>query len=47
MFIILSIAFSAVIILIADLDKSGTSTTSIIKVSQQPMLDLQQRLLLR
>lgn len=47
MFLILSIAFSAVIILIADLDKSGTSSTSIIKISQQPMLDLQERLKMR
>lgn len=47
MFILLAIAFSAVIILITDLDKSGATSNSIIRISQQPMFDLQKRLLMR
>lgn len=47
MFLILSIAFSAVIILIADLDKSGAATNSIIQINQQPLIDLQKRIQFR
>lgn len=40
----LSLAFSAVIVLIADLDRSGTGKTGIIQISPQPVIDLQQRI---
>jgi hypothetical protein len=40
----LSLAFSAVVVLIADLDRTGTGGTGLIKVRQQPMIDLQDRL---
>jgi hypothetical protein len=42
--IALSLAFSGVMILIVDLDRSGTGTSGAIKVTQQPMRDLYQRL---
>ena len=42
--IALSLAFSGVMILIVDLDRSGTGTAGAIRVSQQPMRDLHQRL---
>lgn len=41
----LALAFSAVILLIADLDRSGSGKIGIIQVNPKPMLDLQQRLL--
>ena len=40
----LSLAFSGVMILIIDLDRSGTSAVGSIRVSQQPIKDLHQRL---
>lgn len=40
----LALAFSAVILLIADLDRSGSGKIGIIQVNPKPMLDLQQRL---
>ena len=40
----LSLAFSGVMILIVDLDRSGTGAIGAISVSQQPMIDLHQRL---
>ena len=40
----LSLAFSGVMILIVDLDRSGASATGAISVSQQPMIDLHQKL---
>jgi hypothetical protein len=39
--LLLSFAFSTVILLIADLDRAGEG---LLKVSQQPMLELQQKL---
>jgi hypothetical protein len=39
-----SLAFSTVILLIADLDRSGAKGAKLIKVELQPMLDLQQRI---
>jgi hypothetical protein len=42
--IVLSLAFSAVVVLIADLDRAGSATASTIRVSQQPVIDLQRRL---
>jgi hypothetical protein len=40
----LSLAFSGVMILIVDLDRSGTGAIGAISVSQQPMIDLHKRL---
>ncbi|HET7641016.1 MAG TPA: hypothetical protein VFK47_20065, partial [Ktedonobacteraceae bacterium] len=40
----LSLAFSGVMILIVDLDRSGAGTQGAIQVSQQPMRDLHERL---
>lgn len=40
----LSLAFSGVMILIVDLDRSGTGTAGAISVNQQPMRDLHERL---
>ena len=40
--LMLSLALSTVITLIADLDRTGTGGTGLIKVEQQPMIDLQQ-----
>ncbi len=40
--LILSLALSTVILLIVDLDRSGVRGAGLIKVEQQPMLDLQQ-----
>ena len=40
----LSLAFSGVMILIVDLDRSGTGASGAISVSQQPMIDLHKRL---
>ncbi|HSE33867.1 MAG TPA: hypothetical protein VLA93_20010 [Pyrinomonadaceae bacterium] len=40
----LSLAFSAVMVLIADLDRSGAGTTSAITVNQQPLIDMHRRL---
>jgi hypothetical protein len=42
--IALSLAFSAVVVLIADLDRSGAGARGMISMNQQPMLDLQERL---
>lgn len=42
--LILSLALSTVILLIADLDRTGVRGAGLIKVEQQPMLDLQQRI---
>ena len=42
--IALSLAFSGVMILIVDLDRSGTGAVGAITVSQQPMIDLRDRL---
>lgn len=41
---ILSLSFSVVIILIADLDNSNTGKEGIISISQEPMIRLEQRL---
>lgn len=40
----LSLAFSGVMVLIADLDRSGAGTTSAITVNQQPLIDMHRRL---
>jgi hypothetical protein len=40
--LILSLSLSTVILLIADLDRSGARGAGLIKVEQQPMIDLQQ-----
>jgi hypothetical protein len=40
----LALAFSGVIILIVDLDRSGTGTVGAISVSEQPLIDLHDRL---
>lgn len=40
----LSLAFSGVMLLIVDLDRSGASTAGAIQVSQQPLVDLHRRL---
>jgi hypothetical protein len=40
----LSLAFSGVMVLIVDLDRSGGGTIGAIQVSQQPLLDLHERL---
>ncbi len=42
--ITLSLAFSAVISLIADLDNSGTARPTFIQVNPQPLINLQQRI---
>lgn len=42
--IALSLAFSGVMILIVDLDRSGTGAVGAITVSQQPMIDLRDKL---
>lgn len=42
--IALSLAFSGVMILIVDLDRSGTGAVGAINVSQQPMIDLRDKL---
>lgn len=42
--IALSLAFSGVMILIVDLDRSGTGAIGAITVSQQPMIDLRDRM---
>jgi hypothetical protein len=42
--LMLSLALSTVILLIADLDRSGARGTALIKVELQPMIDLQQRI---
>ena len=42
--IALSLAFSGVMILIVDLDRSGAGAIGAISVSQQPMIDLRDRL---
>jgi hypothetical protein len=42
--LMLSLALSTVILLIADLDRSGAGGTRLIKVELQPMTDLQQRI---
>lgn len=39
-----SLAFSTVVLLIADLDRSGAGGAGLIKVEAQPMIDLQQRM---
>ena len=44
--IALSLAFSGVMILIVDLDRTGTRAIGAISVSQQPMIDLHERLYL-
>ena len=44
MIVVLSLSFALVITLINDLDRSGSSGSGFIKISQKPMLDLQQRL---
>ena len=41
---ILSLAFSVVIILIADLDNSNTGQQGIIRLNTQPMIQLEQRI---
>jgi hypothetical protein len=40
----LSLAFSAVVVLIADLDRIGAGASGAIRLSQQPVIDLQKRL---
>jgi hypothetical protein len=40
----LSLAFSGVMILIVDLDRSGTGAVGTIQINQQPMIDLHERL---
>jgi hypothetical protein len=42
--LMLSLALSTVILLIADLDRTGARGTALIKVELQPMIDLQQRI---
>ena len=42
--ITLSLPLSGVMILIVDLDRSGSGTLGAIRVSQQPLLDLHERL---
>ena len=42
--LILSLALSTVILLIADLDRTGARGAGLIKVERQPMIDLQQRI---
>ena len=42
--IALSLAFSGVMILIVDLDRTGTGAVGAISVSQQPMIDLRDRM---
>jgi hypothetical protein len=42
--IVLALAFSGVMILIVDLDRSGTGAAGAIQVNQQPMIDLYQKL---
>lgn len=44
LFLILSLGFSAVMMLIVDLDGFGLSKNSLIQVSQQPILDLLERI---
>ncbi len=39
----LSLAFSSVVVLIADLDLSGAGATGAIRLNQQPVMDLQKR----
>ena len=41
---LLALAFSGVMILIVDLDRAGAKTSASIQVSQQPLLDLNERL---
>ena len=40
----LSLAFSGVMVLIADLDRSGAGTVSAITINQQPVIDMHRRL---
>jgi hypothetical protein len=40
----LSLAFSSVVVLIADLDRTGAGASGAIRLSQQPVIDLQKRL---
>jgi len=40
----LAIAFSGVLVLILDLDRSGAGTSAAIQFSHQPMIDLQKRI---
>ncbi len=40
----LSLAFSSVVVLVADLDRSGAGVTGAITQNQQPVIDLQKRL---
>lgn len=42
--VVLALAFSVVILLIADLDRSGAGKPGIIEISSRPMTDLQQRI---
>ncbi len=42
--VLLALAFSGVMILIVDLDRAGAKTSASIQVSQQPLLDLNERL---
>jgi CDP-diglyceride synthetase len=44
MVVVLSLSFAVVITLINDLDRSGSSGNSFIKISHKPMIDLQTRL---
>jgi len=44
LFLAVSLAFSVVLVLIADLDRSGAGTSGMVRFSQQPMLDLQRRI---
>jgi hypothetical protein len=44
MIVVLSLSFAVVITLINDLDRSGSSGNSFIKISHKPMIDLQTRL---
>jgi hypothetical protein len=39
----LSLAFSGVMILVADLDRSGAGTVGAITINQQPMIDMHRR----
>ncbi len=40
----LSVAFSLVVVLIADLDRTGAGAHGVIRYSHQPVIDLQKRL---
>jgi hypothetical protein len=44
MVILLSLSFSAVIMLVVDLDRSGSGKPGIIKITGRPMVDLQERM---